>query len=985
MQHRELFYLKKYIADLVVSGCDWLHIDIFDGIVVPSRTFPLSIIGEIGSSFPDLFLDVHLCVRDQVKESIIAFEHGASQVILQSPSLQVIREVKSQARCLVGASVGISEDIDFSLLEHVDHINIMTIEAGYGGKAFEAENLAKLELIRGRFSGTIGIDGGVNRENAKLCLGADVVVIGTALRKAYECGECKELIEYIHGLQAELVDLRDCLKFGTRHVPYTDITDEFENKVRELGQLIQEESILKFRARVSAAQRGEDFIFCAGECSEPHFDLERPDVIELKEAMGDRWCNVYRAAGQTLKPRSQPGGFWGLCVNSPEDLTIRPELYFDTFLEARQRKEILKGFTGHEILLTAREIANTVHGGSGWYNSISEFIWVGNKTRDGSQLEYASQVTNVVGLKLGSGVSVRELLTYISKLNPKNTPGRLVLIPRCGVKEIESCLSDWLKATVGMNILWMLDPMRGNTELLDGVKIRYMDDILEELRLGSLILSHHGSRLGGIMLEMTARDVDQDECCWRGSVPSNRRYYSLCDPCLTHKQLHEVMETLAKPVRTAFILAKSNSLGLSKKHLASFGERSLLEAGIDKLVGIFDDIYVSTDSEEYAKVAERCGVGVIRRPIELTANDSYCEAIRFTCQEIERQRLGRGLMASSTYTVLMCVQPFISRAMILDSLQCSGDGVVSVETIDFHPSWLMRDNQPISVSDNVARSNDLCKITNGVVTFRAESLHRWRSCTAWPFLGYRIRTILPETLNKNFVGDINTYDDLVWCLFCRDFPDWWAAYFRKRLEGAESGLLTDILDEMGYDSDKLTIKGLRLSINSSYFGRVRTLRLRECTDCLERIDKGLGFISDLGAADVLVVQGSDKFAYFGQLMTRLCVRQGVSGVLIHGYTRDTSFSSELAVHYSGVTPVDIKGRGQVESTDCRIQLGHVQVDSYDYIFGDRDAAVVLPREIIHSQEFWLKVAGKLAEEVRIKGMISEGKTIQEILRHVKEF
>ena len=162
-----------------------------------------------------------------------------------------------------------------------------------------------------------------------------------------------------------------------------------------------------------------------------------------------------------------------------------------------------------------------------------------------------------------------------------------------------------------------------------------------------------------------------------------------------------------------------------------------------------------------------------------------------------------------------------------------------------------------------------------------------------------------------------------------------------------SGVFSDELDKLGYKNQ--VINGFKLNKNSNrIFGKIRTLLIETIQTPDENIKKGLGFLSTLQNGEVLFVKGSDEFAYFGELMSRLSMEIGLSGVVIDGLTRDGYFtqSIDLGIFCKGYSPKDIKGRGRVLDTDCKIEIRGLSINSGDYIFGDNDALVIIPQHII---------------------------------------
>lgn len=199
-----------------------------------------------------------------------------------------------------------------------------------------------------------------------------------------------------------------------------------------------------------------------------------------------------------------------------------------------------------------------------------------------------------------------------------------------------------------------------------------------------------------------------------------------------------------------------------------------------------------------------------------------------------------------------------------------------------------------------------------------------------------------------------------------------------------SGIFSDVLDKLGYR--KQVISGWKLNHSRArMFGRARTLVLETIETDDERIRDGLGFLVGLNESDILVVKGSMEYAYFGELMTRLSMRTGLSGTVIDGLTRDTFYTQqqEYPVFAKGYTPVDIKGRGRVKGHSVPVEIDGVLIRPGDVLFGDSDAVVVIPSDVF--LEALPRFNAAVLEEVKTKKLIFNNTSIDDILKFVKEF
>jgi 3-deoxy-7-phosphoheptulonate synthase len=141
-------------------------------------------------------------------------------------------------------------------------------------------------------------------------------------------------------------------------------------------------------------------------------------------------------------------------------------------------------------------------------------------------------------------------------LNPQREPGRLVLIHRMGATQIESTLPPLIDAVreTGVPVLWVCDPMHGNTESTQsGIKTRRFDNIVAELERAFRIHKAMGSYLGGVHFELTGEDVTECTGGARGLVDGDlaRAYRSQVDPRLNYEQALELAMKIAALARAA--------------------------------------------------------------------------------------------------------------------------------------------------------------------------------------------------------------------------------------------------------------------------------------------------------------------------------------------------------------------------------------------------------------------------------------------------
>ncbi len=215
-------------------------------------------------------------------------------------------------------------------------------------------------------------------------------------------------------------------------------------------------------------------------------------------------------------------------------------------------------FSSHEGLHLLYEQAQTryIPRQDRWYNLSTHMPWIGMRTAtvEGAHAEYFRGIANPIGVKVGTAMSDEWLQELVAILNPQNQPGRLTLIHRFGVKDIEQHLPRVIEAVrrTGHSVLWCCDPMHGNTETTSGgLKTRRFENILKELDVSFRIHRELGSILGGAHIELTGEDVTECTGGARGLTDADlqRAYRSQVDPRLNYEQALELAMLIAERSR----------------------------------------------------------------------------------------------------------------------------------------------------------------------------------------------------------------------------------------------------------------------------------------------------------------------------------------------------------------------------------------------------------------------------------------------------
>jgi len=200
-----------------------------------------------------------------------------------------------------------------------------------------------------------------------------------------------------------------------------------------------------------------------------------------------------------------------------------------------------------------------------------------------------------------------------------------------------------------------------------------------------------------------------------------------------------------------------------------------------------------------------------------------------------------------------------------------------------------------------------------------------------------------------------------------------------------SGILCDVMDEMGYCNQVLSNAIAGLNNDTVIFGPAFTSIGTEVYSMPEDpLTAQCKIVDQLQPSEiyVLATRGNYNCAVFGELFATAVQGRKGAGVLLDGYARDFKALNKMnfPLFYRGKDPKTSKGRCEINESQIPVLIDGVMINPRDMIFGDIDGVAVIPSVI--ADEVFEKALKMIEKENKVRDSLKSGKSLEVVYKEI---
>ncbi|MBQ8730749.1 MAG: ribulose-phosphate 3-epimerase [Lachnospiraceae bacterium] len=203
--------LGEDIATIDNAGAQYIHVDVMDGLFVPSISYGMPVIKSIRKATDNVF-DVHLMIEEPIRYIKEFVEAGADIITVHVEACKDMKATIEKIReCGVKVGITLNPATPLSEIEPylglVDMALVMSVNPGFGGQKYIESSTQKVRELKqicvdNGYDIDIEIDGGITLDNVTEVIeaGANVIVAGSSVFRGNAAENTKAFLEKFNSI-----------------------------------------------------------------------------------------------------------------------------------------------------------------------------------------------------------------------------------------------------------------------------------------------------------------------------------------------------------------------------------------------------------------------------------------------------------------------------------------------------------------------------------------------------------------------------------------------------------------------------------------------------------------------------------------------------------------------------------------------------------------------------------------------------------------